>query len=295
MMNTQVSVIVPTYQGEKKIAILIEALKKQTFTDFELVVVIDGSTDNTLKILESIQTPFGKIAKTQTNRGRAASRNAGVPLAKGELLIFYDDDMEPSPTSIALHTEFHKKYMGILTGNQFEIFSRNNTDIQNYKAHLSSRWTEKYDNGLNQLTFSNLFFTAANSSFKRSDFEKLRGFNEVLSDAEDYEIAIRALKSDLNVYFDKSNRAAHNDKITCKNYIRRQKDYRLALANVYQIHPDISQNHNTASNILEKIIYKAFSFTWQTWLVDSFNIFLLLPKIIRYKIYDVMIYVQSRR
>jgi glycosyltransferase involved in cell wall biosynthesis len=286
-MNT-ISIIIPTYNGRDKIGRLIKALQCQTYLDFEVIVVIDGSLDNTRQVIESITTPFKKVIVEKENGGRAAARNSGVKHATGDLLVFYDDDMEPYENSVADHIKFHRRYEGIVTGNQRDLSSKERTDIQKYRASVSQSWTSGYKDDLNRLTYSNLFFSTANSSFKKSDIQKLKGFDESLTDAEDYEIAWRALKAGINVYFDKSNLSIHHDLITCKSYIKRQREYRLAHTKLYELHPDIPQSKIDYS-FLKKAFYLLFSFSVLPHLIDSFNIFLLLPKKIRYKFYDITI------
>ncbi len=104
-----VSVIIPTYQGVSKIMNVIHALEKQTFSDFELVIVIDGSVDGTYEALQ--HHPFRhpvNIIINPVNTGRAGARNEGARRANGTLLIFYDDDMVPDPDSVRKHVIFHQ-------------------------------------------------------------------------------------------------------------------------------------------------------------------------------------------
>src|SRR5688572_7831011 len=102
-MQPKVSVIVPTYNGERKIPALLTSLRRQSFIDFELIVVIDGSTDNTRKIVETTETPFPKTIIVQPNLGRAFVKNNGARQAGGDILIFYDDDMRPDDRSVERH------------------------------------------------------------------------------------------------------------------------------------------------------------------------------------------------
>jgi glycosyltransferase involved in cell wall biosynthesis len=72
-----ISVIIPVYNGEKTIQETIESVLNQTFTDFELIVINDGSQDATLEIVERIQDPRLK-AFSYSNAGQATSRNRGI-------------------------------------------------------------------------------------------------------------------------------------------------------------------------------------------------------------------------
>jgi len=83
------SVIIPAYNAEKTVRECIQGVLNQTQKDFELIVVDDGSTDNTPKIVESFKK--AKLLKQQ-NGGPAKARNAGAKMAKGDVLVFTDSD-----------------------------------------------------------------------------------------------------------------------------------------------------------------------------------------------------------
>lgn len=88
-----VSVVMPAYNAAKYIAEAIESLINQTFEDWELVLVNDGSTDDTLTIAQSFSDSRIKIT-TQQNKGEAGARNTGLELATGKYISFLDaDDM----------------------------------------------------------------------------------------------------------------------------------------------------------------------------------------------------------
>jgi glycosyltransferase involved in cell wall biosynthesis len=87
-----VSVIIPTYNREQFVAKAIESVLNQTFQDLEIIVVDDGSTDQTRLVLEPYQDRIRFIY--QDNAGASAARNTGVKAAKGEWLAFLDSDDE---------------------------------------------------------------------------------------------------------------------------------------------------------------------------------------------------------
>ena len=90
----KVSIIIPTYNRAHLIAECLESVLNQTFNDYEVIVVDDGSTDNTK---EAVEPYFDRIRYTkQENRGNAGARNSGIELAKGEIIAFTDADCAPS-------------------------------------------------------------------------------------------------------------------------------------------------------------------------------------------------------
>ncbi|HEY9888470.1 MAG TPA: glycosyltransferase family A protein, partial [Candidatus Obscuribacterales bacterium] len=87
----KISVIVPTYNAENTIEETIQSVLQQTFTDFELLVINDGSTDKTLEVLANIQDSRLQVL-TFPNGGVVESRNRGIQNASGEYLSFLDAD-----------------------------------------------------------------------------------------------------------------------------------------------------------------------------------------------------------
>lgn len=285
LKSKKISVIVPTYNGEKKIGVLLNALKKQTTHDFELLIMIDGSTDGTRHIVEQFEFEFPVRIFDQPNSGRAIVKNNGASKAAGDLLIFYDDDMEPSPDSVERHALFHQNNRGLVCGYPVELEHLSQGDMQNYKAALSVNWMAKYTKGLNQMRMDNLFFTASTFSVLKDTFVTLGGFDARLTDAEDYDFAYRALEIGIPVYLDTDNRSIHHDRITCFSYVKRIRQYSKAHSNLNILHPDRVVIRATGQSVIRKPFYFIFSFPfWISW-VDQERL-RFLPRAWRFKIYD---------
>jgi glycosyltransferase involved in cell wall biosynthesis len=103
-MVPRISVIIPTYNRQSLVLQAIETVLAQTFQDFEVIVVDDGSTDATEQCLEQFK---GKIVYLKTaNRGVAAARNSGIRLAGGEFICFLDSDDVWEPSKLQAQIEF---------------------------------------------------------------------------------------------------------------------------------------------------------------------------------------------
>jgi glycosyltransferase involved in cell wall biosynthesis len=88
-----VSVIVPVHNGERFVAEALEAIAAQTYANVEIVVLDDGSSDDSVRIAEELVDQHGRgIVYRQPHGGVAAARNAGLALASGEMLAFCDQD-----------------------------------------------------------------------------------------------------------------------------------------------------------------------------------------------------------
>lgn len=96
-----ISVVIPLYNKEKSIAQSLQSVLNQSYTDFEIVVVDDGSTDKSVEIVEGIEDARLKLFK-QPNAGPSKARNTGVGHASGEWIVFLDADDELLPNALSI-------------------------------------------------------------------------------------------------------------------------------------------------------------------------------------------------
>lgn len=104
-----ISVVIPLYNKEKSIASTLQTVLNQTFTDYEIVIVNDGSTDNSVIEVEKVQDDRIRLIHQQ-NAGVSAARNRGIEEAKGELIAFLDADDEWKPEYLATQYQLSLKY-----------------------------------------------------------------------------------------------------------------------------------------------------------------------------------------
>lgn len=89
----KISVIVPVYNGDQYLRQCLESLLKQTFTDFEIMVVNDGSADFSYQICQEFAHQDSRVRVfNQTNQGQAVARNLALAHARGEYITFVDAD-----------------------------------------------------------------------------------------------------------------------------------------------------------------------------------------------------------
>ncbi|MDO7138314.1 glycosyltransferase family 2 protein [Algibacter lectus] len=122
-MTPYFSIIIPLYNKEDFIADTIKSVLNQTFTDFEIIVVNDGSTDNSLKELQSIKD-HRIITIQQKNQGVSIARNNGIKNAKGNYITLLDADDEWKPNHLELFYKTIKQFPnGALFCNAYDIKS----------------------------------------------------------------------------------------------------------------------------------------------------------------------------
>jgi glycosyltransferase involved in cell wall biosynthesis len=108
MANPLISVVIPTFNREHCVRQSLDSVLAQTFKDFEVIVVDDGSTDGTVEVLKSYGDKIRLIG--QSNAGAGAARNTGIRAAQGKYVAFLDSDDQWRPEKLEVQMGFIKKY-----------------------------------------------------------------------------------------------------------------------------------------------------------------------------------------
>lgn len=106
-----VSVVIPTYNRAKYVTETIDSVLSQSYTDYEIIVVDDGSTDNTREALAPYMDRIRYIH--QQNSGVSAARNRGIKAARGKWIAFLDSDDIWLPEKLAVQIKDISKYPGV--------------------------------------------------------------------------------------------------------------------------------------------------------------------------------------
>ena len=104
-----ISVVIPLYNKEQSIASTLQTVQNQTYQDFEIVIVDDGSTDHSVEEVTKVLNPRIRLIH-QENAGVSAARNRGIEEAKGEYIAFLDADDEWKPDYLKTQYELTQKY-----------------------------------------------------------------------------------------------------------------------------------------------------------------------------------------
>jgi GT2 family glycosyltransferase len=287
-----VSIIVPTYNGIRKLPGILECLAQQSFKDFETIVVIDGSTDGSSEMLAGMKTNLQLKILERENGGRSTVRNYGAAMAGGELLIFFDDDMLPSEHCVETHVSFHEGHRdSIVTGAQ--IFTDDGDFFSTYKNSISNSWAntmKKYAE--HPMPPDQLYLTAANFSISKQLFRELGGFDERLTDAEDFDLAVRASKKGIKIYYRHDAFAWHKDNVDLVAYIKRLREYEKAHAKLRTIksdmYSDVALRKPVQLKGFKKLAFSFFAHPFWLKMAGSEKFTSLLPVNMRQRLFDIV-------
>lgn len=178
-----VSVIIPTYNRSRILEEAVHSVLSQDFTDFELIVVDDGSTDNTGDILKEHQKNLMVIR--QNNRGVSAARNKGIAAASGSLIAFLDSDDLWLPKKLSGQVEFFNSNPEALICQTEEIWIRNGVRVNPKKKH------RKPSGMIFEPSLSLCLVSPSAVMIRRSLFDDVGLFDENLPACEDYDLWLR--------------------------------------------------------------------------------------------------------
>lgn len=143
----RVSVVIPTFNRSDYVQKAIQSVFHQTYRDLEIIVCDDGSTDNTVETVKSMQIgselPI-KIEVLPFNLGASAARNKGVFLADGELIAFLDSDDIWKPHKLEKQVAFldnNKEFIGV--GCENEIVDKGGKQINTYRQSISLNYSNE--------------------------------------------------------------------------------------------------------------------------------------------------------
>ena len=126
-MNIKITVLMPVYNGEKYLKEAIDSILSQSFKDFELLIINDGSTDNTENLLKSYNDFRIRIIDNKTNKGLIYSLNLGIKESKGEFIARMDADDISYPDRLKIQYEFMKNNPDVcVCGTGYQSFGAAN-------------------------------------------------------------------------------------------------------------------------------------------------------------------------
>lgn len=174
----KISVITPVYKVEKYLKKCIESILNQTFTDFELLIVDDGSPDNCGKIADEYEKKDSRVIVIHKENGGAPSaRNEGILRAKGEYLYFPDSDdwLEPTYLEELFHIATKTDAQLVISGYTMEYYESNAS--QSYEVAISEQFYSNKQSVRNNLHkyFDNMMMAVPWNKLYKASYVKEKG------------------------------------------------------------------------------------------------------------------------
>jgi glycosyltransferase involved in cell wall biosynthesis len=192
MIKPKISIVLPTYNRAKTISKSIESVLNQTYTNIELIIVDDGSNDNTSKIVEKFQKLDSRIIliRHKKNLGANVARNTGIKRITGQFIAFQDSD------DIWLKNKLEKQ-IDILVKSSSEIgvvYTGYWRIIGNKKIYFPPNNISEIDDNIHRTLLKINLVGTPTALVKPECFEKVGLFDENLSIFQDWELWIRISK-----------------------------------------------------------------------------------------------------
>ena len=179
----KISVIIPVYNRAQMVKRAIQSVLDQTLPAHEIIVVNDGSSDETGQVLQTFE-PLIKIIN-QPHRGVSAARNAGIRLASGDWIALLDSDDVWLPQKLAMAHEFHRNHPQYLIFQTEEIWIRHGKRVNPKKKH------RKYGGWIFKPSLPLCIVSPSAVVIHKSLFENVGLFDESFPVCEDYDLWLR--------------------------------------------------------------------------------------------------------
>ena len=232
MSSPRFSVVIPSYNRRRTLERVLEGYRRQIpeAPAFEVVVVDDGSTDGTAELLASLPPSERGVLRfeRQENGGPALARNRALALARGEIVLFTGDDVEPTPTLLAEHERAHRAHaseLAIVLG------------LTRWPPEAVATATMRHIDGVGAQQFSYHFLTdggeydfrhfyTSNVSVRRALLDREPGHFATDFPAaafEDAELAYRLSLHGGRIFYHAAAVAHHHHHYTARGFFRRQR------------------------------------------------------------------------
>jgi len=237
------SVIIPTYNRRKTLERCLNALSAQTFPPelFEVIVVDDGSKDDTQKFLERLKVPFRLSHFCEENQGAGAARKLAVEKARGEYLLFINDDTIALPDLLQEHMFAQRQHpsgtFAVLGTFEYERAARRRalTTFLGCDPFMFPQIGMRPD-----YHYSYSHFITCNLSVRRDAVLAAGSFDPAFRLGEDTELGIRMVANGCKVLYHPQARAIHDHlEMTTEDMVRRAQAYGPTYLRLLNKHPSL--------------------------------------------------------
>lgn len=241
------SVVIPTFNRIDALRRVVDAVERQALPGDnrppEIIVVDDGSTDETRGWMEE-QAARGRLrALTGANAGPATARNRGLSAASGDVLLFLGDDTVPQAGWLLAHLEQHRLFGGearpLAVVGYTGFPPADDTPFARFVNEFGAQFGYQLIEDPCRVPFN--FFYTSNVSITRAELADRGGFREDFPAAawEDIELAYRATREGLVIHYLPRARTVHHHRIRPRTFCRRQRTAGRSAAIFARLHPEL--------------------------------------------------------
>jgi GT2 family glycosyltransferase len=202
LSDVSLSIVVPTHDRRARLGRLLGALARlyRAGARFDVVIVIDGSTDGTAQMLSAFAAPYRLQVIAQPQRGPGAARNAGIRAATGDVLLFLDDDVVPQGDFVKHHLSIHRRdSSAVVLGRIVPPPGASIPAWHYWEATTQARQFAAMRDGRLAPSWGN--FYTGNASVRREHAIRVGGFDESFVRGEDVEFGHRLAASGLRFHY----------------------------------------------------------------------------------------------
>jgi glycosyltransferase involved in cell wall biosynthesis len=263
----KLSIVIPTFNRASTLARTIDRIESQTVSseNYEVIVVDNASTDDTRLVLEAKSGKYSNLKVLfQPKPGAAATRNAGLREAVGDIVLFIDNDIIADPDLIEKHLEYHGRSsrLGVI-GNVITPWYDSVDPFLRYLRHRGIYNPYTITSG--PIDFS--YYHTGNVSTPRLLLLETGGFNEdfFLYGMEDIELGYRLEKLGTQMINGEQARATHDYFPTYEEFIDRCEQAGYSLGKLIELHPDLQKRfvENGRGTKLLKRLHPIYSASWR--------------------------------
>ena len=261
--NPVISVIIPAFNAEATLGETVESVLQQTFSDFELLIIDDGSSDRTPDISQSFRD-YRLQYQRYENAGPATSRNRGAAIARGDYLSFIDADDRWTPDKLQQQWQALETHPDAAVAYSWTNYIDEAGHLIRTGSHLDvtsdSNGQPQATDVLAYLLLGDFLENGSNVLLRREAFERVEGFDPSLTVAHDWDLFLRLAARYFFICVPQAHIQYRLSKTSISSQIERQETYcKLALERAYESCPGALKNLKNQSfiNLYYYLIYKA--------------------------------------
>ncbi|MBX3001863.1 MAG: glycosyltransferase [Caldilineaceae bacterium] len=264
MHSPTVSIVIPTHNRRQLLRQLLDGLGAQSYplAQIEVLVVADNCTDGTATMVQSYAAPFSLRLIQHAERCAAVTRNLGATRATGDLLLFLDDDIEPTPELVQAHVRRYKRgSRRVVIGYLPPMV----TKLDFFQSELRLWWISTFwpmSTPGHRFVYTDLL--SGNFSLERDFFQEVGGFDDSLLCREDYELGMRLIQAGAEFRFAPDALGYHHEKTDLRRALRRKYDEGLADIVIGRRYPELRSTflaarlmkyHTLLHSVLQMLVF----------------------------------------